>query len=155
MPVLDMAPEHEFFLEKARHFCDYQERCIFEVREKLQSWNVRPEVAEQIIVQLEKEGYLDEDRYVRAFALGKLRHNKWGRNKIIYALRQKRIPELIIQIGLSEIDSEEYLNVLRSVLSEKRISETDPYKYKAKLANYAIQKGFQPSLVWQVINEAE
>jgi SOS response regulatory protein OraA/RecX len=47
------------------------------------------------------------------------------------------------------------MNVLRSVLSEKRIDESDPYKYKAKLAQYAIQKGFQPSLVWQVIKEED
>jgi SOS response regulatory protein OraA/RecX len=39
------------------------------------------------------------------------------------------------------------------VLSSKKIDEKDPYKYKAKLAQYAIQKGFQPSLVWQTINE--
>lgn len=152
---MPMAPENEYLLQKARHFCDYQERCIQELREKLFSWKARPEVIEQIIVKLENEGYIDEDRFVRSFALGKLRHNKWGRNKIIFALRQKKIPELIIQIGLQEIDSEEYMNVLRSVLSEKRIDESDPYKYKAKLAQYAIQKGFQPSLVWQVIKEED
>jgi regulatory protein len=148
-----MAPDNEYLLQKARLYCDYQERCIHEVREKLNSWKARPEVIEQIIVRLENEGYIDEDRYVRAFALGKLRHNKWGRNKILYALRQKRIPELIIQIGLQEIDSDEYMHVLRSVLSEKHIDESDPKKHKAKLAHYAIQKGFQPSLVWEVLNE--
>lgn len=150
-----MTPENEYLLQKARHFCDYQERCVQEVREKLKHWNARPEVIEHLIIKLENEGYIDEDRYVRAFALGKLRHNKWGRNKIIYALREKKIPELIIQIGLQEIESEEYLHVLRSLLSAKRIDEPNPIKYKAKLAQYAIQKGFQPSLVWQVINEAD
>lgn len=150
-----MTPENEYLLQKARHFCDYQERCIHEVREKLKTWKARPDVIEQLIVKLENEGYIDEDRYVRAFALGKLRHNKWGRNKIIFALRQKKIPELIIQIGLQEIDSEEYLHALRAVISAKHIDETDAHKRKAKLAQYAIQKGFQPSLVWKVINEED
>lgn len=140
-------------LEKARQYCDYEERCIQDVRNKLHQWSVQNELVDKIILQLENENYIDEDRYVRAFALGKLRINKWGRNKILFALRSKNIPDLIIQIGLEELDCEEYLQTLKQVLSSKKIDEKDPYKYSAKLAQYAIQKGFQPSLVWQTINE--
>lgn len=148
-----MTPEYSFMLEKAKQFCDYQERCIQEVKDKLLSWNARTEVIESVIRQLEKENYIDEDRFVRAFALGKLRHNKWGRNKILYALRMKGIPDLMIQIGLEELDSEEYLETLKQILQNKTIAEKDPYKRKAKLAQHAIQKGFQPSLVWSLLNE--
>jgi regulatory protein len=147
-----MGSEYQYLLDKARHFCDYQERCISEVKEKLSSWKARPEVLEQIILQLEREGLIDEDRFVRAFALGKLRNNHWGRNKIMYALRLKKVPDLIIEIGLQEIDSDEYVQVLKEVLSSKKVNETEPYKLKAKLATYAIQKGFQPSLVWDILN---
>jgi regulatory protein len=147
-----MSTEYQYLLDKSRHFCDYQERCIGEVKEKLTSWKARPEVLEQIILQLEREGYIDEDRYVRAFALGKLRNNHWGRNKIMYALRLKKVPDLIIEIGLQEIDSDEYVQVLKEVLSSKKVDESDPYKLKAKLAAYAIQKGFQPNLVWDILN---
>ena len=142
-------------LDKARQYCDYQERCIFDVKQKLKQWQAIPEVIEQVIPQLEKENFIDEDRYVRAFALGKLRNNKWGRNKIIYALRMKNIPDLVIQIGMQEIDNEEYPEMLKKVLSAKKINEKDPFKRKAKLAQYAIQKGFQPALVWQILNESD
>jgi regulatory protein len=148
-----MSPSDIVLLEKARQFCDYQERCLAEVRDKLRSWSAAPHLIDKIIIQLEKENYLDEDRFVRSYALGKLRNNKWGRNKIIYGLRQKGIPELIIQIGLEEIESEEYVQTLKEVLSAKNINENDPFKLKNKLARYAIQKGFQPNLVWDVINE--
>ncbi|MDP2238149.1 MAG: regulatory protein RecX [Bacteroidales bacterium] len=148
-----MTPEQTIMLEKARQYCDYEERCIQDVKNKLSQWSVQSELIDKIVIQLENENYLDEDRFVRAFALGKLRINKWGRNKILYALRSKNIPDLIIQIGLEELDSEEYIQILKKVLSSKKINESDPYKYNAKLAQYAIQKGFQPSLVWQIINE--
>lgn len=150
-----MQSDHQYLYEKARQYCDYQERSIKEVKDKLSSWLARPEVIEQVIVQLEKENYLDEDRFVRAYALGKLRVNKWGRNKILMGLRQKGVPELIIQIGLQEIEGEEYIQVLKEVLSEKRIDESDPFRKKAKLANYAIQKGFQPSLVWEILRTGD
>ena len=62
------------------------------------------------------------------------------------------MPELIIQIGLEEIDSEEYTQTLKELLSSKVIDEDDPYRRKNKLAKYAVQKGFQPDLVWDVIH---
>jgi regulatory protein len=146
-----MQSEFQYLYEKARHFCDYQERSIGEVKEKMVSWSARPAVIEQVILQLERENYLDEDRFVRAYALGKLRNNKWGRNKIMQGLRQKGVPDLIIQIGLQEIEGAEYIQVLKEVLSSKKVDETDLFRKNAKMAAYAIQKGFQPSLVWEIL----
>ena len=147
-----MIAEHSHILEKARQFCDYQERCVQDVKDKLQSWQITHELTDAIILSLEKENYIDEDRFVRAYALGKLRHNKWGRNKILYALKQKNIPDLVIQIGLQEIETDEYLEVLKQLLKAKTVKATNAYEAKAKMAQYAIQKGFQPSLVWEVLN---
>ncbi len=142
----------DFLFEKARNFCDYQERCIYDVKNKLQTWKASDSTIERIINRLEKEDYINEERFAVTFAVGKLRNNKWGRTKIFYALSQKHIPEIYIQMGLNEIDEEEYLNTLKSVLNSKKINESDDFKRKAKLVKYAQQKGFQPSLVWKVIN---
>ncbi|HQO49178.1 MAG TPA: regulatory protein RecX [Bacteroidales bacterium] len=150
-----MSEEFRLILHKARQYCDYQERCISEVKDKLRSWQVKPEISDKIILSLEEENYIDEDRYVRAFALGKLRNNQWGRNKIMYLLRQKDIPEIIIEIGLQEIDSEEYLEILKKLLKNKKTKAPNAATEKAKLAQYAIGKGFQPHLVWQLLNEKE
>lgn len=147
-----MSPEQNFLYEKARNFCDYQERCIYEVKRKLQMWKATDFTIERIITQLEKEDYINEERFAVSFAVGKLRNNKWGRIKIFYALTQKHIPEIYIQMGLNEIDEVEYLSTLRSILDSKRIDESDDFKRKSKLVKYAHQKGFQPSLSWKVIN---
>jgi regulatory protein len=98
---------------------------------------------------------INEERYARSYALGKLRNNHWGRNKIIAGMRSKGLPELMIEIGLSEIEEEEYRKILQKVLESKKIKETDDYKRRTKLAQYAYQKGFQPQLIWQLINELD
>ena len=64
---------------------------------------------------------------------------------------QKHIPELYVQMGLSEIDEQEYIETLKSVIASKKIDEPDPYKKNNKLVRYAIQKGFRADLAWQVI----
>lgn len=147
-----MSPEQNFLYEKARYFCEYQERCIYDVKKKLQLWKATDNTIGQIINRLEKEDLINEERFAVSFAIGKLRNNKWGRTKIFYALTNKHIPEIYVQMGLNEIDEDEYLNTLKFILDSKIISETDDYKRKAKLVKYAQQKGFQASLIWKVLN---
>ena len=116
-----MAENSNFILNKARHYCSYQERCIKDVSTKLRQWKVRPLMAEKVIEKLIHEGYLDEERYARFFAGGKFRINHWGRNKIIRELARRGIPELIIQIGLKEIEEEEYQETLHDLLIRKKL----------------------------------
>jgi regulatory protein len=146
-----MSPEHTYLLNKARKYCSYQERCLADVKTKLKEWNAAEKTVEKIIQTLEKEDFINEERYAIAFALGKLRNNKWGRNRIFYAMTRKQIPEIYIQMGLNEIDDEEYIQILKSVLKSKKIVEKDEFKRNNKLVKYAVQKGFQASLAWKVI----
>ncbi len=142
----------ELFLQKARNFCVYQERCNYDVRRKLEAWMLNEETIGKIILLLNREGFIDEERYARIFALGKMRNNNWGRNKIIYALNKKNISESYIDVGLSEIDEEEYINVLKVVLSSKKVEGESEYIRKNKLIKYATQKGFQPELSRKILN---
>jgi regulatory protein len=79
---------------------------------------------------------------------------KWGKNKIIQGLKQKSISSKLIEIALSEIDEEEYKNALREILDKKKklLKEENAYKRKAKIANYAIGKGFEAPLVFEMLN---
>ncbi len=142
----------DYLLQKARNFCAYQERSLYDVKQKLEQWKASEETIEEIISKLKEENFLDEERFAKVFAVGKLRNNKWGKNKIIHYLVQKKVPDLYIQIGLEEIDDEEYTNTLKVVLSSKKVAAKDEFIKKNMLAKYAIQKGFQPELVWKVIN---
>jgi len=146
-----MSPEHTYLLNKARKYCSYQERCLADVKTKLKEWNAAEKTVEKIIQTLEKEDFINEERYAIAFTLGKLRNNKWGRNKIFYAMTKKRIPEIYIQMGLNEINEEEYIQILKTILKSKKIDEKDEFKRNNKLVKYAVQKGFQTNLAWKVI----
>ncbi len=143
---------NSFFMEKARQYCAYQERSIFDVNKKLSGWNIDEATKLNIILNLKKENFINEERFATAFAIGKLRNNKWGRNKISYALFQKQLPELTVQIALNAIDEDEYIATLKQVISSKKINEDNDFVRKNKLVMYAKQKGFQPELAWKVVN---
>ena len=122
-----------------------------EVKKKLYEWKVRPEVSQKIITTLEEENYLDEERFARVFAGGKFRIKKWGRNKIIAELRARRIPELIVQIGLEEIDEYEYIKTLRSLIEKKRSTFDDPNDItnRNKIYKFVLSRGFERHLILQ------
>ncbi|HDO27352.1 MAG TPA: RecX family transcriptional regulator [Bacteroidetes bacterium] len=143
--------EPSFILDKARKYCAYRERCIFDVKQKLLEWNVSEKTIRKVIQQLEEEDYINEERYAVSFAVGKLRNNKWGKNKIFYELSKKNIPEIYVQMGLSEIDEQEYIQTLKTLLASKRINDNDEYRRNNKLVRYVMQKGYLSDLAWQII----
>ena len=144
----------DWVLSKMKQYCAYQERCMFDVKTKLTEFHLRDDLYDKVIIQLKKEDYLNEERFAKVFASGKLRINKWGKNKIYAALQQKRVPELFILEGLGEIDQDEYINILRDLISKKskELKVTDFSKKMKKLATFAISRGFESRLVWDVLN---
>jgi regulatory protein len=153
-PLKKSAQIPDWVLSKMKQYCAYQERCMFDVKTKLKAFHLRDEVYESIILQLKEEDYLNEARFAKTFANGKLRINHWGKNKIYAALQQKKVPELFILEGLNAIDSSEYISVLREVIAKKNkeLKETDFNRRNKKLAKFAIAKGFENKLVWDVLN---
>ncbi|QTN38583.1 RecX family transcriptional regulator [Cryomorphaceae bacterium] len=135
-------------------FCAYQERAQFEVEQRLQKYDLDAEQSDELMVHLISNGFLNEERFARSFARGKFRSNKWGRYKIRQALKLKRVSEVCINAGLSEIDDEEYYRVLTDLLERKAASVKDKNAFtrNRKIANYALQKGFESDLVWDILN---
>nr|HPR30119.1 RecX family transcriptional regulator [Chitinophagales bacterium] len=94
-------------LNKLRHYCAYQERCHEEVRTKLLSLKVYGDRLEEVISQLVQEDFLNEERYAKAYAGGKFRMQKWGRERIRKELRFRKISEYCIRQAMEEIPEED------------------------------------------------
>ncbi|GAB3507287.1 regulatory protein RecX [Emticicia fontis] len=145
-------------LVKAANFCAYQERTQAEVREKLQKLGVEGDEADEIIVYLIEENYLNEGRFAKIFAGSKFRVKHWGRTKILYELKARKLSEHSIREGLAEIDEDDYIETLRTLIEKKKRelrTEKQPLVLKQKLARYAMSKGFEGDLVWEIINKSE
>jgi len=139
--------------EKIRRYCAYQERSHLEVRNKLYAYGLHRGDVDEIITGLITEGFLNEERYAKAFAGGKFRMKKWGRIRITHALEEKGVSRNCILIGLGEIDEDQYVQTLRELLKEKSgsLEEGNAYAFRDRLSKYAIQKGYEPEIVWREI----
>ena len=144
--------ERETALKKMLHYCDYQDRCKKEIFTKLNTFELTDGDRDFIIEFLQDEGFINDERYCRSFVKGKLNLKKWGVNKIKLSLITKGIDREIIDEVLAEIDQDSYKEELVSLLKNKKINESDPYKRKAKLIRYAVGKGYSLSMVMEVLN---
>ena len=79
-------------MNKARALCASKEYCISEVLDKLRSWGTDDNDSARIIELLEKDNFINEERYASGFVKDKFNFNKWGKIKIAAHLRAKNIP---------------------------------------------------------------
>jgi regulatory protein len=145
-------------LQKARHYCAYQERCHSEVKNKLYAMGLRKADVESALSDLIEQNYLNEERFAIQFAGGKFRMKHWGKSKIQYELRQKQVSEYCIRKALNEIDEAAYLKTLNKLAEEKwetQKSEKNLFVKLRKTQDYLLQKGFEPALFRKILEELQ
>lgn len=140
-------------LLKAERFCAYQERCSYEVKQKMKELGTDEKETEKIITSLKENGFLNDERFARLYASGKFRIKRWGKNKILAELRTKKIPDALIKQGLDALSKEEYLTTLTELAKkkEKEIKNSESSIKKKKIGNYLLSKGYESELIWQVL----
>ena len=141
-------------LNKAMALCSRREYCIRDIQDKLESWGLGYSDNMKIIDLLKKENFINEERFATAFVKDKFNYNKWGKIKISSHLRAKQIQGNIIKTALDSIDQEVYTKVINDlIISHRRsVKAKNQYDLKAKLLRYGLSKGFESSIVYDVLN---
>lgn len=140
-------------LDKMAKYCAYQERCVKDVTDKLRSFDITQEAKDTIMAYLFDNRFVDNERFTRSFVRGKVNQSGWGVNKIRFHLMQKGIDKDMIEEALGQTDEEVYRQRLIDILKakSKTVKAENDFEKKRKLAAYAMQKGFEGSLVWEVL----
>lgn len=131
-------------LSRVANQCARREYCVFDIETKLQRYNLDEEAIENIIAYLIKEKYIDELRFTLSFIKDKVRFNKWGKTKIEFALRQKKIPKNIMEEAFLDFTDEELNDSLQDLLQAKwkTIKADSDYEKRNKLIRFGLSRGF-------------
>jgi regulatory protein len=142
-------------LAKIYSYCAYQERSHLEVKKRLFSYGLGYDEVDQLLSKLITEGFVNEERFAKAYAGGKFRMKKWGRMKIENELNALGLSSRNITRGLKEIEGDDYETALRQLLEKKNalLHEPDVFKKRDRLAKYAIGRGYEPDLVWGMLKK--
>ena len=140
--------------KKIEFYCVYQERCHKEVIAKLYEMGIIPLAIDQIISTLIQNDFLNETRYALSYARGKFNTKKWGKKRIIFELKKRKISDFNIKLALNEINQNEYLITLDN-LSNKIISlsKGDKISKKRKLISALKYRGWETNLIYEQLEK--
>ena len=108
---------------------------------------------DEMLSRLIGEDILNEERFCIQFAGGHFRQKKWGKVKIIHALRQRRVSEPNIKKALREIEDADYLVTLKKAARTKwnSLKAEQHINRQAKTTAYLLQKGYEAPMIREVI----
>ncbi len=145
----------EQVLQKLTSLCARGEHCQREMLDKMRRWEIEEEVQASVMAYLVGEGFIDEERYARAFIEEKTKFNGWGPRKVEQALRMKGIPSSIYAPLIKELPSDDRLETLRPIIENKRKTVTgkNDYDIRCKLIRFALSRGFEMDDILKVLGE--
>ena len=150
-----MNKEQRIAYDKATILCSRSEKCTSEIQEKLKLWGLSDEESSAVIELLITEKFLDDERFARAYVKDKFRFNHWGKQKIEYMLRSKKISPEILDLAFDEIVEEDYSGNLLKLISDKAqsIKAKDKYDKCNKLMRFAMGRGFESNKIYTAFKE--
>ena len=151
---MEINHEYQKALSKIVNYCEYQERCVKQIDDKIYKLELPQKQKEEIKKFLIDNKYVDDERYATMFVESKI-NKAWGRIKIRYALKGNGIDDEIIQNVFEEIDIEEYTDNLRNLISQKKDrlkSGLNFYEQKQKIALFLQSKGYESNIIFEELN---
>jgi regulatory protein len=143
-----------YALNRLMDLCSRSEKSEHDIRKKLSEWGLENK-SDKIVSILKSEKYVDDTRFARAFAIDKMRLNKWGKFKIRLLLKSKNINDTCLKEALSAIDENEYRHMIFAELTKKKktLKDKDPYKLKAKIYSFGNQRGYESEVISDFLSE--
>ena len=148
--------DFERFYNYSLRFLSYRTRSEKEVREKLKTKQIEPQIIEKIIEKLKEKKFINDEEFARQWIESRLRFKPRSMNLIKRELLQKGVGGEIIDAQISNLQFSIF-NDLESAkkLAEKRIGRIKnlpKQKIYEKLGRFLASKGFNWDTIKKVID---
>jgi len=140
--------------EKLRYYCGYQERSRKQVVQKMKLLGLSEDWFEKLILNLEEDGYLDENRFKALYVRSKCNVKGWGPIKIEQHLRFELGHEANVSELLKEEDAIKAKKKLARDLEKKynQLSQKKDSDIQGKLIRFCLSRGFSFDLAKELVN---
>ena len=145
-----MSPE---ILSQFKKWCDKSERCKADVLIRAHRLGISSEVSKRLLAELENGGWIDEQRYAKAFVHDKSTLAKWSEKRIRLMLKTKGIPHAFVQSAIEEeYVLDETLEIKRWIETKLKTSKhSDARKRYASIFRFLMNKGFSGEKVLEAL----
>lgn len=124
-----------------------------EIENKLNKRNCPQEIILEVIQHLKTLGYLNDLKLAKSVFESLIQKGKCGRNGIVFKMRQRGIPESMIQETMQTFDPAQEMNSAIAVLRKKF-----PFCNKQdslKICRFLAYKGFSSTVIRQILTQMD
>ena len=137
----------EVALQKALHFLSYRARSIEEVRKNLEKHEISEAAIQPTLEKLQNAGLLNDHDFARTWVENRNTFRPRGRRALRMELRQKGLPESVIEATLEETTDEEALALTAARKHLRKLQGLDWMDFCKKMAGFLGRRGFPYEVV--------
>jgi regulatory protein len=110
---------------------------------------------DNVLVELIKDDFLNEERFAFSFIRGKFRIKQWGKIKLKNELFQRNITSALINNALGQINDEDYNKTFDELALKKfnYLNQDTSIKSKKKFISYLQYRGWENDLIFKKVND--
>ena len=138
---------------KARKYIEYRIRSTKEIKDYLKKNNIDNNTIDLIIEKLNKNNYLDDDRFCKSFINDKLKFTNTGEYKIITELKRNEITEDIIDKYNYLMNEEVMTERINKIIDKYIKTSKDKSKLRNKIYNNLVRLGYNIDTIIHILNE--
>lgn len=153
LAALKQADDRRKAYDRAIFYLGFRARSRAEMERYLRDKEFTPEVINETVARLEREGYLDDAVFADAWVESRQRSKPKSRRALKYELRQKGLKLADIENALDDIDEE---TAARDALAKKlwQWQSLAEDTFKKKALGFLSRRGFSYEIVRNAVDEA-
>jgi regulatory protein len=138
------------WFDKVLNLLSYRLRSEWEIRDYLKRKKAPDEYTDKILNKLSINGYINDEQFAKRWVENRRLMKATSRRKLIMELKQKRIPnEIIDKVLADDKDEVDERQILRELVEKKRARYPD----KLKFMQYLARQGYNYDDIKSVLSE--
>jgi regulatory protein len=139
----------------ALKYINFRLRSVKEIKEYLLKKNIDKTTIEQTINKLNNQGYLNDDKFVKAFINDKLAMTNWGPYKIKreldnFGIEEEKTDQIINNIDIKILEDKIKKIISKLIIANKNLSNN---LLKIKIMSYLISLGYSTDMIKKYIDD--
>jgi len=138
-------------LDLAYKALNRRDRTVFELRAHLEGKLVDPDAIEGAVVELEREGLLDDTRFAQRFTEDKRALERWGAERIERELTRRGVAVDLIETAVAAQDRDGELAAALALLADKVREPPADDRGRDRAWRMLVRKGYTPELAYDAV----
>ena len=138
-------------LDLAFRYLTRRDRTVLEMRRYLEGKRVEPGAIDQALARLQREDYLNDERFARQFADDKRLLDEWGADRIERRLLALGVPAALVCGAVAARGRGGELEAACALLQRRFPALGDDQRERRRAYGVLVRKGYDHELAWEAI----